>query len=128
MLDHTEPEPLAGEPELPEEPAEPRPKRAWLRRRAAPAPAPAPKPEPLLEHPEPEPVADEPERPKLEPLEAPVRRRWFRRRTEPAPEPELPPPPKHVRLLPPAPRQDRVAGEVAEIFDAEDREEEKSRR
>ena len=71
-------------------------------------------PEPMAE-PEPEP----PPRPRLEPLEPPRRRRWFGRRQDAILEfePEPAPPPKHVRLLPPAPRKDRVADDGTDFLD-----------
>jgi hypothetical protein len=88
---------------------------------AEPEPPPEPEPEP-----EPETAAEE--RPRLEPLEPRPKRRWFARRREEEPT-KLPPDPtpKHVRLLPTAPREDRVSDEVADLFDAPEREEQPSR-
>jgi hypothetical protein len=95
---------------------------------AIPAPSPERQPEPDPE-PEPEPLpraVTQPEsaRPELEPLEPRSKRRWFRRGAEPHRQQEARPAPKHVRLLATTPRQDRIAEEVAEIFDGPDREEE----
>ena len=114
-----EPEPVP----MPMEPAEPEPETVIVSAANDWPDAPVAEPEP-----EPEPAAEEPARPKLEPLEGRPKRRWFRRGDEPAPEPESEPAPKHVRLLPTTPRQDRITDEVAEIFDTSEREEEQSRR
>jgi hypothetical protein len=78
-------------------------------------------PEPV-EEPEPEGL---PAPHRLEPLQPRPRRRWFRRRERrDTGEPERTrdeAPPRHVRLLPPAAESSRAAREVAELFDAADR-------
>ncbi len=117
-----EPEPSPREPEpAPELQPEPEPEpEPGLEAEPEPEPERAPEPAP---EPEPEPAAEEPPaRPRLEPLQPRAKRRWFGRRAEEPPEPEPEPTPKHVRLLPPTPRQDRVSDEVADLFDASEEE------
>lgn len=124
-----EPEPALEPEPRPEAQPEPEPEPDA---EAQPAPEAEPEPEPEAER-KPEPEADtwpEPEhgpvadsRPRLEPLEPRPKRRWFGRRAEEPPASEPEPMPKHVRLLPPTPRQDRVSEEVGELFDSPEREE-----